>query len=97
MAGHTEEIPCWSAVNWQQDCRSGGKFGLTWCGKDDCQRHAAQRHGHWVTVEGGISCLECSKTYRDEGQLNKALAKTLREMGLEDAKAGLLKSRGGRW
>ena len=72
------EVPCFCAEQWSQECASGGMFHLAWCGKEDCKNDAARRRGHWVTGNtGGIACLECSRPYQRDGQLNKALAKTL--------------------
>ena len=79
MPARTEEVPCWGTQRkWGHECHAGGQFNLVWCGKEDCKNDAARRRGHWVTGNtGGISCLECSRPYQTNGQLNKALAKTL--------------------
>ena len=60
---------------------------MAWCGKEDCKNDAARRRGHWVTGNtGGISCLECSRPYQRDGQLNKALARTLNKGICADCK-----------
>ena len=88
MPGRMEEIFCFSAEHWSQECASGGQFNLVWCGKEDCKNDAARRRGHWVTGgnTGGISCFECSRPYQRDGQLNKALARTLNKGICADCK-----------
>ena len=50
-------------------------------------KDAARRRGHWVTSNGsGIACLECSRQYQRNGQLNKALTKTLNKEICADCK-----------
>ena len=81
------EVPCFCAEQWSQECASGGRFQLAWCGNEDCKNDAARRRGHWVTGNtGGIACLECSQPYQTDGQLNKALAKTLNKGICADCK-----------
>ena len=81
------DVPCFCAEQWSQECASGGMFHLAWCGKEDCKNDAARRRGHWVTGNtGGIACLECSRPYQSNGQLNKALARTLNKGICADCK-----------
>ena len=88
MPARTEEVPCWcTQQKWGHECHAGGQFNLVWCGKEDCKNDAARRRGHWVTGNtGGISCLECSRPYQRDGQLNKALARTLNKGICADCK-----------
>ena len=88
MPATTEEILCWCTLQkWGHECKAGGQFNLVWCGKEDCKKDAARRRGHWVTGNtGGISCLECSLPYQANGQLNRALTKTLNKGICADCK-----------
>ena len=46
MAGHSEEVDCWSKEKYGADCK--GTFTLVWCGKPGCKNDAARRLGHWL-------------------------------------------------